>query len=135
MSDGIMTNPEVLSLDELRKQSWERVEPSYLARLAALKEGFHTAYSQHTGSADLSDVAKAAVAGRVGTLLVEADRVIPGSLDRTSGSISHGDLASPQVDDMLDDLTELVIAKGGEVVVVPAARMPTASGLAAIYRY
>jgi hypothetical protein len=36
---------------------------------------------------------------------------------------------------MFDDLAELVLAKGGEIVVVPAERMPTDSGLAAIYRF
>ena len=39
------------------------------------------------------------------------------------------------VDDMLDDLAELVLTKGGEVVVVPSERMPTDSGLAAICRF
>jgi hypothetical protein len=39
------------------------------------------------------------------------------------------------VDDLLDDLGERVLATGGEVVVVPTERMPTESGLAAIYRY
>jgi hypothetical protein len=36
---------------------------------------------------------------------------------------------------MLDDLAELVLVKGGEVVVVPTERMPTPSGLAAVYRF
>jgi hypothetical protein len=36
---------------------------------------------------------------------------------------------------MLDDLAELVLAKGGEVVVVPTERMPAESGLAAIFRF
>jgi hypothetical protein len=36
---------------------------------------------------------------------------------------------------MLDDLAELVLTKGGEVIVVPTEQMPTNSGLAAIYRF
>lgn len=135
MNDGIVVNPHALSVDALREQAWDRVEPIYLARLERLKEEFLTALSQHAGSADLSDAAKAAVAGRVGTLLVEADRVVPGALDRTSGSIRPSDQTGQLVGDMLDDLAELVIAKGGEVVVVPAERMPTVAGLAATYRF
>jgi stalled ribosome rescue protein Dom34 len=115
--------------------SWTHIEPSYLARLEALKDKFHAARSRQTGSADLSDVAKAAVSGSVETLLVEADRVIPGVLDRTTGSIRAGNSEDPHVDDMLDDLAELVLAKGGEVVVVPTERMPAESGLAAIFRF
>jgi hypothetical protein len=36
---------------------------------------------------------------------------------------------------LLDDLGELALAKGGQVIVVPAERIPTSSGIAAIYRY
>lgn len=135
LPDGVTINPDALSLGQLRAQSWTHIEPFYLARLEALKKDFHTAWSQQTASADLSDVAKAATAGRVRTLLVEADRVIPGVIDRTTGAIRSGDSEGPHVDDMLDDLGELVLAKGGEVVVVPAERMPTESGLAAIFRF
>jgi hypothetical protein len=36
---------------------------------------------------------------------------------------------------VLDDLGELVVNKGGEIVIVPAERMPTRTGIAAIYRF
>lgn len=49
---------------------------------------------------------------------------------RSSGEITLG-----QLDDLLDDLGERVLATGGEVVIVPTERMPTNAGLAAIYRY
>jgi hypothetical protein len=135
MDDGIMTSPDALSLNELRKQAWNIIEPNYLARLADLNENFHAARAQQAASADLSDVAKAAIAGRVATLLVEADRVIPGIVDRNSGAILSTESAFKHVDDMLDDLAEIVLAKGGQVVVVPRERMPTDSGLAATYRF
>jgi hypothetical protein len=135
LADGVNGNPGAMTEDELRGRVWQVLEPHYLARLERLKENFTTAQARQAGSADLADVAKAAVAGRVATLLVEADRVLPGVIDRASGSLRLGDLASPDVGDMLDDLAELVLAKGGEVVVVPAERMPAASGLAAVYRY
>jgi len=135
MGDGIAINPEALSEEQLREQAWKIVEPLYLARLEQLKDNFHAARSQNSASADLSDVAKAAVAGRVATLLVEAQRVMLGTIDRSSGSIRPADSATSHVDDMLDDLAELVLAHGGEVIVVPRERMPTQSGLAAIYRY
>jgi len=135
MVDGIIVNPYALSIDELREQAWEKVEPLYLARLEGLKDNFHTARAQDAGSAELSDVAKAAVAGKVATLLVEADRIISGIVDRSSGAVRPADPAHWYVDDMLDDLAELVLIKGGEVVVVPGERMPTTSGLAAIYLF
>jgi hypothetical protein len=67
--------------------------------------------------------------------LIEADRHIPGRIDYASGRIEPGDLAHPEVDDMLDDLGELVLKKGGQIVIVPAERMSTRTGIAAIYRF
>ncbi len=135
LEDGIAVDPASLDTDELRKAAWKTMEPRYLARLAELKDTFGVAQSRQSGSGDLSDVAKAAVGNQVATLLIEADRVIPGVIDSSSGAIRTADLKNPQVDDMLDDLAELVIARGGEVFVVPKERMPTDTGLAAIYRY
>lgn len=135
LADGIKVDPDSLSVDELRKQAWNAIEPFYLTRLHELKEKFGDAQARQTGSGDLSDAAKAAASDKVATLLVEADRVIPGVVDRTTGAIHPAGPATSHVDDMLDDLAELVVAQGGEVIVVPKERMPTESGLAAIYRY
>jgi hypothetical protein len=68
-------------------------------------------------------------------LLVDADQVLPGTIDPTTGEIKAMELANPKVDDKLDDLAEIVLRMGGEVVIVPTDRMPTKTGLAAIYRY
>lgn len=124
-----------LSADQLRAEVWRVLEPKYLARLAGLIENYQTAASRHLGTSDLSDAAQAVAASRIGTLLIEADREIPGRLDPTTGRISDDRLADPEVDDMLDDLAEAVLRTGGEVVVVPAERMPTTSGLAATFRH
>ncbi len=135
LADGVAGNPKAYSAEELRRQVWQVLEPHYVARLERLKENFRTAQARHAGSSDLSDVARAAVAGRVGTLLVESERVIPGLFDKTTGAIASADLAAPEAGDLLDALAELVLRMKGEVVVVPAERMPTPSGLAAIYRF
>jgi len=135
LPEGIETDPSALSIDTLRERAWRVVEPRYLARLASLVEDFGAAKSKGLGSEDPSLVAEAAVAGRVGTLLIEADRHIPGRIDYASGRIEAGDLTHPEIGDVLDDLGELVLKKGGQIVVVPAERMPTQTGIAAIYRF
>jgi len=61
---------------------------------------------------------------------------VPGRLDAATGVVLEpGDLAHPEVDDMLDDLAERVLKTGGEVIMVPPERMPSKTGLAAIYRF
>lgn len=135
MAEGLEISPDALSLDALRDRAWRVVEPQYLARLAGLVEAFGEARSKGRGADELVQVAAAAVAGRVATLLIEAERQVPGRLDTATGRIERDSLADPEVDDLLDDLGELVLKMGGEVVVVPAERMPTPTGLAAIYRF
>ncbi len=124
-----------LSRDTLRDQAWQVLEPYYLARLAGLIEMFGVAKSRGLSSDNLEQIAHSAVAARVATLLVEADRQIPGRFETTTGEIQFAELANPDVDDVLDDIAELVLKNGGQVVVVPKERMPTQTGAAAIYRF
>lgn len=135
LAAGLDGSPDGVSVETLRERAWQVLEPRYLARLAELVEAFGGARSRNLGSDEVSEVAEAAVGGRVATLVVDADRRIPGRLDRESGAIAIGDLNEGDIDDLLDDIAEVVLGAGGEVVVVPAERMPTETGLAAIYRY
>ncbi len=105
------------------------------ARLAAHVERFGDHRAHGKGDDDLVNVAAAAIQGRVRTLLVDADTVLPGTLDRATGEIVTIPDAAAGVDDLLDDIAEEVVARGGEVVVVPTDKMPTHTGLAAIYGY
>lgn len=134
-AQAIDLHPDDLSLEQLRTRAWQLVEPWYLARLSGLVDRFEAARAKQLGSDDLADVAKAAAAGQVATLLIEADRIVPGRFDAGDGSIVEGDLGNPELDDLLDDIGERVIATGGEVVIVPSARMPSRTGLAATYRF
>jgi hypothetical protein len=135
VAEGIDIHPDALPIDALRDLAWRVVEPQYLARLAELVEKFEGARSKGLSADELAQVAKAAEAGRVSTLLIEADREVPGRIDAATGQIEFDNLANPEVDDVLDDLGALVLKKGGHIVIVPAERMPTETGIAAIYRY
>ena len=117
LAEGIDVHPDTLSPDELRERAWRVLEPHYLARLAGLVEMYGVARSRELGTDDLEDAAAGAAGGRVATLLLEAER------------------SNPEIDDRLDDVGELALKNGGQVVIVPAARMPTRTGIAAIYRY
>ena len=135
MAEGLMINPDVLPMDELCERAWQAVAPQYEAQRAAWADEFLAAKSHELGSDDLAQVARAAAAGRVATLLIDADRQIAGRLDAATGRVESADLGHPQVDDLLDDLGEQVEKMGGRVVVMPAAQMPSQTGLAATYRY
>lgn len=136
VQESIDVHPDALSsIDELRKRAWQIMEPRYFARLAELVEEFRNAKAHGLGDDDLPQVAKAIVAGRVSTLLIEADREIPGRVDVAHGDIQSDNLTHPEVDDVLDDLGTLTLKAGGNVVIVPPDKMPTKTGIAVIYRY
>ncbi|WP_341864173.1 hypothetical protein [Gymnodinialimonas sp. 57CJ19] len=135
MAQAIDVDPASVSLEDLRARAWDIVLPTYLERLDHLVERFEAAAATERGSADLSEIGKAAVAGRIETLLLDADRVVPGHVNAKTGFIEFARLEDPSVDDVLDDLSERTIKTGGEVVIVPPERMPSDTGLAAIYRF
>ena len=124
-----------LSLDETRQRAWQLMLPRYLQRLARLADAYEVAKARGLATDDVAVAAQAAFTGRVGTLLIEADRMIPGRIDAATGALTRADLDNAVVDDALDDLGEQVLRTSGEVVLVPAERMPTSSGVAATYRY
>lgn len=135
MPEALDVHPGDLSLEALRERAWELVQPYYLERLAGLTERFGTAKANGQGADDLAGIAAAAAAGRIDALLLEADREIAGSLDAEAGTIRLAKLDHPRMGDLLDDLGEQTLKTGGEVVIVPAERMPTGTGAAAIFRY
>jgi hypothetical protein len=135
MPGTIDVHPGALSNDELRERAWQLVLPQYLERLNGLIDQFGESRAKDLGGADVAEVARAAAAGRVSTLLIEADRVIPGRFDSETGAIAFAPLGDPDVGDLLDDLGEHALKTGSEVVIVPAERMPTDTGIAAIYRF
>jgi len=135
LKEGIKIHPDALPMTEFLERAWNVFQPQYEARFAALADEFAVAKSKGLGQEDVKQVAAAAAAGRIATLLIEADRQIPGRIDGTTGQVELDDLSHPEVDDLLDDLGELVLKTGGRVVVVPADRMPTMTGAAATCRF
>jgi hypothetical protein len=132
-SESIAANPETLDETALRQLGWEAERPRYLELTANLVDRFRSAQSSGQGSDELTQVAAAAAEGRIATLLLDADQDIPGRVDALSGTVELAD--APDSDDLLDDLGELVLKRGGRAIVIPKDRMPTRSGVAAIYRY
>ena len=135
MKDGIKTSYDTLDSEQLRESVWEKIEPLYLEKTRILVDEYNEARAKFLGSDDLAQIARAALENNIDTLLIEADRIIPGGINTDTGELIRGDLKDPNVDDLLDDLAERVFKNRGEVVVLPKERMPTDTGAAAIYRY
>jgi release factor family 3 len=125
---------ESLDMEELREKAWEVIEPYYLEKTRKLVERFKEAQAQFLGSDDVAQVAKAIIENRVDTILIESDKQISGNLNRKNGDLIIG-IKDERQDDILGDLAEMAIQNGGNIVVLPKDRMPTGTGVAAMYRF
>jgi hypothetical protein len=132
---GVAAAVDGLSLDELRSRAWAVMSPHFDERVREATNRFREAVAHGKGSDALDAVGAAAVQNRVAILLVDADRRMPGRIDRETGAIELAPLERPDVDDLLDDLAEQVLTRGGTVLVIPSDRMPSATGVAATFRY
>lgn len=136
LDERIEGDPEKMKPADLRKRAIEILKPRREKALREVAAHWGAAAAHHRGTNYLPNISKAAVYGRVQTLLVEDGRVITGTLDRATGEITGMSLAgNPSGQDLLDDVSELVLAAGGHVYVLPKSMMPTDVGVAAIYRY
>lgn len=135
LDKGIKTNYETLKTQELKDTVWEKLEPLYLRKTKELIDRFEESRANDKGSDDLVQVARATIGNRIDTLLIEADRVIPGKLNKENGKIEEGELKDPEFDDVLDDIAEIVLRNNGKVIVLPKERIPSDTGVAAMYRF
>jgi hypothetical protein len=139
-ASGIELNPGALTLGELRDAAWRVIEPYFEERLNSLLEAYGDARGHGRGSDRLEEIAAALAQNRVGTLLVEADRWVPGNVDTTLGTVTYASASRDAVadlgtSDVLDDLAEAALRTGAEVIVLEAARMPSRTGAAAMFRH
>ncbi len=58
-----------------------------------------------------------------------------GKVDSIHGTMVTGELSSPEVDDVLDDLAEIVTSMDGEVMVLQGDERPGQTGVAATGRF
>ncbi|MFM1801024.1 MAG: hypothetical protein RJA81_376 [Planctomycetota bacterium] len=133
-SEGVASGPSGLSARELKDKAFAVVEKIQHQFVKGMIDQVEQASAHGRGSTDLAEIARAAISGRVGSLLVDADRIIPGKL-LENGEIQMAQLSDPQVDDLLDDLMEKVFQAEGDIHVLPSGIMPFDSGVAAVFRY
>ncbi|MFN4000056.1 hypothetical protein [Algoriphagus sp.] len=136
LEEGIKINPTTLSTEKMAELAWEIIEPEYLRKQEELVSRYNQAKADGLGSEEIKEVAVALVEGRVDTLIIESDRIIASRITNlVTGNVQNKDIDNPKVDDLLDDMSELAMRMGGRVTVLTPEKMPSESGVAAIFRY
>jgi len=132
---AVNVDPRLIATEELRMRSWEVLEPRWTGQINDAVARYEEYHSKGLGEDDPYLIAKAAAAGRVWTLLLDSERQYPGSLDPATGRIVPSKEGAESAGDVLEELAMLVLDNGGEVLVLPAEKMPSLTGVAALFRY
>lgn len=136
LPQGIAIDPHTAGEEKLAGMSWEMLEPYYTGQLQQYAEEYNNAAARGLGSDNIEEIVRYAAAGRVALLLASQEKILPGKItDAANGVVEYSDINGLQVDDLIDDMAALAVKNGGKVIIVPAQYMPSATGVAAIYRY
>lgn len=119
MNDSIIGNVEKMKTTELRERVIEILQPFYQKQELKSQTDIDAAVSKDLALFYLEDIARSAVYGKIRKLFVVEDKYVWGSINRSTGEIT---ITPKQInthdDDILDDLCQLVLSKGGDVEVV-----------------
>ena len=135
---GITANVNEWTADQVHEKAWPIAKEKALEKVDEALELWESSYGRGKGEMDLANLGKLAVAGRLRLLLTERDRRVWGTLDRNTGALEivqeGGDDPDNHAVDLLDELAELVILRGGRAMVLSSERIPTETGVAGVLR-
>ncbi|MHB0875683.1 MAG: baeRF7 domain-containing protein [Anaerolineae bacterium] len=134
MDEGIPGNPEIENAQALHAQAWTIVGPHFTREQDETIGRYRQFAGTGLASGDVGLIAAAAYQGRVDTLLTANSGGVLGAYRPESGDVALG-ADVPGAEDLSDFASMHTILNGGEVYVLPLERMPTSSGMAAVFRY
>lgn len=134
LNDGVKIDYESLDVKELNKKSWEIMEKYYLDKTKEVVDKYNNHLGTGLSSDKVEEIAIAALNGRIETILLESDKVIKGEIDLETREVKF-DEEKIGANDILNTLAEIVFSNSGEVIMLPKEKMPSDTGVAAIYRF
>ena len=137
VEEGIVGSQDRQDLTELHAEAWKLVEPVFLDNQQKAIDRFLEFHGQQNGLAtnDLDEAVKAAIGGRVETLMVPLGVQKWGRYDPTSDSVLFDPEPTPENEDMINYAAAQTILNSGNVYAVPADQLPGGGDVAAILRF
>ena len=138
VDEGIVGNVSGWDEGRIHAAAWPIAQKSVEDKLDIALELWERSYGRGKTESEPAAIAKLAVAGRIRLLLTEKGRTVWGRFDRSSGDIEiigeGGTDPGGDAVDLLDELAEVTIQHGGRALVLPDAKIPTDTGIAAVLR-
>lgn len=135
IDEGIKIDGDALDKKSLYEKVQDVMQERFKKELKDRMAAFSEAHAKDLGSDDVIQIGRAIVEGKVASLYLEENTVHPGRFDPQLGTVVQGEIADPRVGDVYDDMAEVVLSRGGEVLILGKDEMPTERELAAVYRY
>ena len=120
---------------ELASAARDVLDEHYSGEVEAAKALFHTRLGQQCATTDINEAARAATNGAIELLLVDIDRVLPGTLDASTGKVSLASVAGAASYDVIDEIAGRAILTRAKVLGVRKKDLLDEAPLAAILRY
>lgn len=118
---------------DLHRKALELIEPYLEKREQAWITQYRTAEKTGRTASQLREVVTLAVQGKVKHLFIDERMNIWGRIDPRTGIFTYSAAQEDAGDDdVLDDLAEIVLRRGGSVTVLPSKKMPNGHAACAI---
>ncbi|HET8729357.1 MAG TPA: hypothetical protein VFO41_17790 [Alphaproteobacteria bacterium] len=137
VEDGIATNPDVLSEDELHRRAYAIMEPRFAEKRAKAVDHYNSlAYEGNERAPhEVAAIVPHAQFGRVDVLFVAQDVVSWGRFDEAAARAETHEDRQDGDEDLLDRAAVQTLLAGGSVYALPHGDMPSGTPAAAILRY
>jgi len=132
---NIKGNPEQISNATLAKQARSITKRLAKKRVADQLKLIAARQRKDYASMDIAQIANAAAAGRVRTLLVDVGVSLPGSINAKTGKLTLAKRPSAKSYDVLDELVGMTIRAGGDVLPTTSKALANDSPAAAVFRF
>jgi hypothetical protein len=134
VSQALTGSPEHHDARQLGDEARGILDELYAEQLQALKDRFEAWATKGRTALDISDIARAADAGAIDTLIVDMDVQLPGTIDEL-GNVTLDAPDTPGAYGVIDELCRRVILTDGRVMAVRADDVPHGQPAAALLRY
>jgi hypothetical protein len=135
LEEVVLGNPDYFSPEQLRDRAWPLVRAYADEGQVRASAKFQRWQGTSKASDNIREIAPAARAGKIESLLVDTTSHLWGSMDPQSLLVELREAPRPGDDDLVDLAASETLSHRGEVYALEPARMPSGSPVAAVFRY
>ncbi|GAB2633182.1 hypothetical protein ABI214_15160 [Prescottella soli] len=135
LDEGIPGNPEEMTDGQIAETCRKVLDSYYAQQLAETRKQFDELRSKGRAQVEISDVARSATFGRIETLMVDIEGVVPGTIDPDSGTVTLAELDGNHSYGVVDEIARRALLTGAKVLALRSGDVPDEVPAAAILRF